>query len=251
MKPVLGVPIRHGDSGVHGRLGKASRFASWDGARLLDLGCGNGAYTLEMAKTAQHVIGLDVEPERLDEFNQRIDRASNIRICRAAGEYLPLRPDEFDVVFCIETLEHVSDEAATLSEIRRVLRPGGQLLMTIPNKWYIFETHGLRPSWLKGSNRYPFASWLPAAIHRRVSNARIYRVGDIERLLRAAAFMDVKIDWMLPPLDKVEPPLVRKMLRKVIGRFDETPLRRLGVSLVVCATKPPSAGAKRPFTLAA
>lgn len=237
-RPVLGQPIRHGYSGVQKRLGMARRFLSWRDARLLDLGCGNGAYTLEMAREAASVAAVDVEAERLHEFAARTDGVANVRISRAAGEHLPFRSDEFDVVFCIETLEHVADEEATLAEIRRVLRPRGKLLLTVPNKWYVFETHGLRPTWLPGSNRYPFASWLPRRLHERLANARIYRAREIRELLVRAGFEEVQLDWMLPPLDKVEPRALREALRRVMSGMAGTPLKRFGVSLVVAATKP-------------
>lgn len=238
MRPVLGEPIRHGYTGVEKRLGMARRFASWQGARVLDLGCGNGAYTLEMAREAAFVCGVDVEPARLREFAQRAGRMPSVTMLQGVGEALPFPDRNFDVVFCIETLEHVTDERRTLAEIRRVLRPGGRLLLTIPNKWYPFETHGLRPAWLKGSNRYPLVSWLPKPIHSRLANARIYTEGDIRALLGEGGFRDVRLDWMLPPLDKVGVRPLRQGLRRALHAAEGTPLRRFGVSLIVAARKP-------------
>lgn len=238
MRPLLGKPIAYGYSGIHKRLDLARRFTSWRSKRVLDLGCGNGAYTVEIAREGAYTCGIDIELVRLTTFARRVAGVSNLDIGCAAGEHLPLRDASFDVVFCIETLEHVADERQTLRELRRVLRPGGVLVLTIPNKWYLFETHGLRPHWLKKSNRYPFVSWLPRSIHSRLANARIYAAGDIRRLLDETGWYGIHVQWMLPPLDVVRPLVLRNGLRRLLALGEQTPLRRLGVSMVIVANKP-------------
>ena len=54
-RPALGQPIEYGYAGVQKRLDMAGCFATWRNTRLLDLGCGNGAYTMEMAREAAFV----------------------------------------------------------------------------------------------------------------------------------------------------------------------------------------------------
>ncbi len=238
MRPSLGKPIAYGFTGIHKRLELARRFVSWQAARVLDVGCGNGAYTLEIAQEAAYVCGIDIEPERLGEFAARAMSVSNVSVGQAFGERLPLRDASFDVVFCIETLEHVADERLTLRGMYRVLKPGGSLVLIVPNKWYLFETHGLRPRWLKKSNRYPFASWLPHPIHSRLANARIYTARDIRRLLDETGWIDMRLEWMLPPLDLVRSRLLREGLRRLLAVGECTPLKRFGVSLIAAATKP-------------
>jgi ubiquinone/menaquinone biosynthesis C-methylase UbiE len=230
----LGTPIRYGYTGVQKRLSAARRFAGWEGADVLDVGCGNGAYTIEMARDAAFVCGVDVEPERLAEFAERAAWLSHVTIALASGERLPMPDASFDVVFCIETLEHVVSEREALAEMRRVLRPGGTLLLTVPNKWYPLETHGLRG--LRWSNYYPFASWLPRPLHMRWANARIYTAREIHALLAETGWRDIRIDWMLPPLDMLRPAVLQGPLRRILTLLDHTPARRMGVSLVVAAT---------------
>jgi ubiquinone/menaquinone biosynthesis C-methylase UbiE len=229
----LGVPIRYGYTGIHKRLGAARRLLSWDGLDVLDLGCGNGAYTIEIARSARSVVGVDLDDAYLRELQPHMDGLSHLACALAVGERLPFADASFDCVFCIETLEHVDDERAALAEIRRVLRPGGALLLTIPNKWYPFETHGLRI--LPWGQYYPFASWLPRALHARWANARIYTPGDIRRLLAETGWQHVRLDWMLPPLDMLNPAWLRPPLRALLALLDRTPLRRFGVSLIVAA----------------
>jgi len=148
---------------------------------------------------------------------------------------LPFRDAVFDVVFCIETLEHVANEHAALCEMRRVLRHSGTLLLTAPNKWFPFETHGLRG--IPHSYLIPFASWLPEPLHRRYANARIYTEHRVRQLLEETGWRDIRIDWMLPPFDMLRPRELQPLFRAIANTLDRTPLRRFGVSLIVAATK--------------
>lgn len=101
------------------------------GDRALDLGCGNGAFTALLAQANAEPVGVDVAEGAL-----RRARASHpgIRFVLAPFEGpLPLEDVAFDVVWASEVIEHVADTARWLSEVRRVLRPGGRLLLTTPN----------------------------------------------------------------------------------------------------------------------
>ena len=138
---------------------------------------------------------------------------------------------------CIETLEHVRDDRYALAELFRLLRPGGHLVLTVPNKWYLFETHGLCVGPVTG-NRIPFVSWLPPAIHARIAAARIYTSGGVRGLLASAGFVDIHLDHVMPPLDKLVASPVRRQLRAGVGLAEQTFLRRFGVSIVAVAQKP-------------
>src|SRR5258707_4600152 len=101
------------------------------GERVLDLGCGEGAFAAALASTGASVLAADVAAEPL-------------RRARAAHPDLELQlleqeaswslPDSaFDVVWAGEVIEHVADTPGWLSEVRRVLRSGGRLLVTTPS----------------------------------------------------------------------------------------------------------------------
>lgn len=80
-------------------------------------------------------------------------------------EHLTYDDEYFDVVTLIEVLEHVSDEGKTLAECICVLKPGGYLCCTVPNKWHPFEIHGATVfGRIKLSHRFPLISYLPSAI---------------------------------------------------------------------------------------
>src|SRR5438105_5339173 len=181
---VGGQPASVGSHGVQRRLGALMRHLPQEVSRWLDVGCGNGAYTAEFAKHARLVVGVDVAGDYLRELKALMvaERILRSRLLRTMGEHLPFADDSFDVVSLIEVLEHVSSEAATLLECRRVLRPGGLLAISVPNKWYPFETHGAQIGSLFVSDRVPFVSWLPRFIHERVARARIYTTSCLKTL---------------------------------------------------------------------
>jgi SAM-dependent methyltransferase len=95
----------------------------------LDLGCGIGRLT--PAIDAAAVTAADVSPVALERARERRPDARFIEL--EPDQPLPLDDGEFDLVVCAETIEHVRDVQLFLSEIRRVLRPGGTLGLTTPS----------------------------------------------------------------------------------------------------------------------
>src|SRR3954462_4149650 len=94
----------------------------------LDLGVGDGR--LATTIRAAQLVGSDVSKVALDRARTRLPDAELVLL--EPDESLPFADNEFDLVTCIETLEHVRDVQLALSEIRRVLRPGGRLALTTP-----------------------------------------------------------------------------------------------------------------------
>jgi ubiquinone/menaquinone biosynthesis C-methylase UbiE len=107
-------------------LGHAAR-----GARVLDLGCGAGEFATALREAGAMPVGVDVATEPLRRAAER-DPALDLRLW-APGEPLPADDASFDVAWAGEVLEHVVDLAPWLSEVRRALRPGAELLVTTPH----------------------------------------------------------------------------------------------------------------------
>ena len=99
--------------------------------RVLDLGCGAGDLTAELQSVAASVVGLDVAEAALRRARARHPGIPFV-LAELDGE-LPLPDNAFDVVWSSEVIEHVADTARWMSEARRVLRPGGRLLLTTPS----------------------------------------------------------------------------------------------------------------------
>jgi SAM-dependent methyltransferase len=94
----------------------------------LDLGCGDGA--VSSAVRADKLTLADVSAVALERARARVPGAEAVALERDAP--LPFADGSFDLVVCTETLEHVRDLQLLLSEVRRVLAPGGRLAITTP-----------------------------------------------------------------------------------------------------------------------
>jgi SAM-dependent methyltransferase len=96
--------------------------------RALDLGCGDGRLTGEL--DARELTAADVSPVALERARRRLPEARVVEL--GPDAVLPFDDGSFELVLCAETIEHVRDVQVLLSEIRRVLRPGGTLALTTP-----------------------------------------------------------------------------------------------------------------------
>ena len=98
--------------------------------RVLDVGCGEGRFAAELARRGFAVVGVDVAEEPLRRARAR-EPGLELRIVPAEGRW-PLADASFDLVWAGETIEHVADTVGWLSEVHRVLRAGGRLLLSTP-----------------------------------------------------------------------------------------------------------------------
>jgi len=115
---------------LDGLRAAASRAGASEPLRVLDVGCGEGQLTAAAAQAGHAVIGVDVAEEPLRRARERHGDL-DVRLVEPDGEW-PLADASFDAVWAGETIEHVLDTAGWLSEVRRVLRSGGSLLLSTP-----------------------------------------------------------------------------------------------------------------------
>jgi 2-polyprenyl-3-methyl-5-hydroxy-6-metoxy-1,4-benzoquinol methylase len=101
------------------------------GERVLDVGCGEGWFAAALARAGAEVVGVDVAEEPLRRARVR-DPGLDLRLVDEEGEW-DLQDASFDAVWAGEVIEHVADTAAWLSQVRRVLRSGGSLLLSTPD----------------------------------------------------------------------------------------------------------------------
>jgi SAM-dependent methyltransferase len=108
----------------------------------LDIGCGTGANLpmLRAAAGAARVVGIDYSPLALD-FAGRHPESHNVALLRADGLRLPFADDSFEVVTMFDVLEHLRDDKLALCEVRRVLRPGGALVFSVPAYQRLWSAH--------------------------------------------------------------------------------------------------------------
>jgi len=158
------------------------------GDRALDLGCGAGEFTAAMARAGAKVVGADVAEAALDRARVRNPEVE-FRLVPFDGP-LPCEDGSFDLVWSSEVIEHVADTARWLSEVRRVLVPGGRLLLTTPS-------HGRVRVALGGVER--FSEPLGDHLH-------LYTKRSLRMLLTEFGFGEVQVRAVDGP------PLLRTML---------------------------------------
>lgn len=95
--------------------------------RILDVGCGTGTMLTYLARFG-NAEGVDIDTEAIEYC-----RARGLKqVSQSAADNLPFADDTFDLVTALDVIEHIDDDLGVLREVRRVLRPGGRLLMTVP-----------------------------------------------------------------------------------------------------------------------
>jgi SAM-dependent methyltransferase len=142
----LFLSVAIGGTFAEGRLEEGKQIGNWlldrhpdrRPLRILDLGAGNGGVSLGAANYVDvevHSIDIVANPQLL-----ALKRASRfpLHAAVAVGERLPFAEETFDIVFCLETIEHVTDPHALGAEIMRVLRPGGECMVTTPPRLRYF-----------------------------------------------------------------------------------------------------------------
>jgi SAM-dependent methyltransferase len=109
------------------------RFATSMAIRgsVLDIACGAGFGLVMLRQVVARAIGMDLDAEGLAAARRT---HPGLALARADGVRLPLKDGQMDAVVSFETLEHIPDAEALLAELRRVLRPGGQLVLSTPNR---------------------------------------------------------------------------------------------------------------------
>lgn len=198
------------------------------GGRVLDNGCGIGAYLAQLAAAAQTAHGLEFDAERAHQAG-----SSNPNVAQAAGEALPYPAAAFDLVLSHEVLEHVADDRRSVTEIERVLRPGGRLVLFVPNRNYPFETHGIY--WGGGYHfgNIPLVNYLPDRWRQRLApHVRAYRRRQLDDLFDGLALRVIERRILFGAYDNwiARWPRLGRGLRWLFQALERTPLQAFGLS---------------------
>jgi len=196
-------------------------------AEILDAGCGSGRNLEELATLGQ-VTGLEPSPASL-----AAARARGIgQVVAGSVEAIPLPDQSFDLATCLDVIEHVDDDRAALAELRRVIRPAGSLLVTVPAYPRLWSAHDeanrhrrrytratlLRAAtdagWRPLRMTYFNSLLLPAAVvYRALSRIQARQMQPTSDLERTPAWLDVVLEQPL----RAEAALLRCGLRLPAG----------------------------------
>jgi SAM-dependent methyltransferase len=225
----LGHPSYVWRSGQERRLNLIRKYVPLEGKRVLDIGCGLGAYVANIGRFTDKAYGMDVDPPRVREGRRR--GLSNLLL--AAAESLPFADRSFDVIVLNEVIEHVRDDLATLREALRVVQQDGTVVIYAPNRFYPLETHGVYLGQRYIFGNIPLVNWLPDPLRNRlVPHARAYTPGDLRRLTRRLPARTVVHGYVYPGFDNIASRSLfgARLLRRMLYFLESTPLNRFGLS---------------------
>jgi SAM-dependent methyltransferase len=210
-------PLSSGRGRAERQAATLAKIAQSAGRRItvVDVGCGDGTCTQVARAVCDRTPNASVDITGLDWSAEALRRARALEIPVARASVtdvgLPLATAGVDVVIMSELIEHLVDPDSALDELRRVLRPGGTLLLSTPNlaAWYnrILLALGIQPLFTEVSLRGIYGRPGKEVVgHLRVSTRRA-----LKGLLEARGFVDVEITGApyhdvpdpLKPLDKL------------------------------------------------
>jgi SAM-dependent methyltransferase len=203
---------------------------------ILENGCGVGMYVEHISPFGGTVIGLEFDFERTVEA-----RKNSPHIVNGAGEFLPLPSETFDLILSHEVLEHVQDDRVAVCEMIRALRspdpqsgkPGGRIVLFVPNRGYPFETHGI---YWKGTYYFGnklFVNYLPRALRDKLApHVRVYSTQDLQKLFKDLPVKFIERTIIFGAYDNVIARFgsLGRVLRSVLQFLERTPLKIFGLS---------------------
>ncbi len=234
----LGKPADADDLIVQRRLRMIYNIPGFTGKDLdlLEIGCGNGNTVLQLAPEFQSAVGLeynDVHKTEFEQLQRQLNRPDAVFQVWDIMEK-PYAP-QVDRLVSFEVIEHLPSEEG-VANYAASLKQGGLAAFSVPNKWWIFETHGAHLPLLPW-NRVPFFSWLPTPLHERWANARIYTKSRIKTLLEKHGFEVLDMQYVTAPMDVIKWKPLQQFLRKYVFNSDTTRIPFKSVSIFVTARK--------------
>lgn len=233
----LGKPADDKDKIISRRIEILERYPEFFNKTFccIEVGCGEGATITRLANRFDHSLGIDIfDYSKAFEEQKKKNNAKNCSFVEINLEK-EAPAEKFDRLISFEVIEHLRSEDS-VKAYYEVLKDGGMAAITVPNKWWIFETHGAKLPLLPW-NRVPFFSWLPRFIHERYANARIYTAGRIKRLLKKHGFTIIDYCYVTAPMDVLKEGSLKKFVTRYIFRNNTTRLPILSTSIFVIAQK--------------
>ena len=204
-------------------------------SRVLVDGSGIGMYIRALRRYSNHVVGLDIEADRVAQ-----SRLQSPLVNVANGERLPYPANTFDLLLSHEVIEHVDNDARSVANMVRVLKPGGRAVIFCPNRLYPFETHG---HYWRGRYHFgntPLINYLPDPFRNQLApHVRAYTRRDLRQLLENLPVTIIEHTQIYPGFDNLAArhPRLGRLLRRITYSLENSPLRAFGLSHLLVIEK--------------
>ncbi|MHC5066684.1 MAG: class I SAM-dependent methyltransferase [Planctomycetota bacterium] len=161
---------------------------------ILEIGCGAGGMLGPLGKYGR-VTGMDISQDYIQFCRSR----GYERVLTGSGYELPFPDDSFDLVALFDVIEHIPDDERVLSEVRRVLKPGGKIFLSVPAYQFLYSQND-----------------------RVAHHCRRYTAGRLRKVMRAAGLRPGKVSYFNTFLFPLILPavLVLKLKEKLLGLPD-------------------------------
>src|SRR5579872_1928458 len=157
-----------------------------DGDAILDAGCGDGFYLHLLSKLGEYKItGLDFDKRALESAKKNLKGIRRVKIMHGSVMDLPFTANTFNKVVLTEVAEHLPDDMKGLKEIYRVLKPGGVLVLTVPNHNYPFLWDPVNKTLEKITGRHIKAGFWAGIWNQHI---RLYYPKEIIKKVEKAGF---------------------------------------------------------------
>ena len=212
--------------------------------RIIELGCGGGetGAELKQALGAEQYVGVEIHEPAAERARQRLDRVIIADLQKQSFGDLGLREGEFDLLVALDVLEHLYDPWETLAQWARVVRPGGRVVLSIPNTQNLEVVAALA----HGRWQYTSAGLLD------VTHIRFFTADSVADLVTGAGLSIVAIDMVMSP--GVNPGQVRETGNQIsagkltLKDLTRQEVLRLAVWQFIVIADVPEAPAEPPIT---
>lgn len=192
------------------------------GEHVLDIGCANARDISELVKSGAQVTGVDISESMIDAAKKQLSQIGIDGVTLRVGDATRLNFSDasFDKILCSEVIEHIPDALQALKEIRRVLKRGGALVLSTPNKssWYGIERYWLWQRLLRRKWPHPYDEWRNSKELSRLLEQSLFTVSKKKTVCFVPGFMAtyfvlprVMQKILVDAVNKIEP-LLRKWL---------------------------------------
>jgi ubiquinone/menaquinone biosynthesis C-methylase UbiE len=214
---------------------QALDYDSTAGLDVLDVGCGQGIDLAQYARAGARATGIDLTPRHVELAQSHVEALGmSAEIVVGDAEHLPFADGTFDRVSSNGVLHHTPDIAAALSQIHRVLRPGGEARVLVYNRrsfhYWLFQVwhQGIRKRQLfqEGSMEGVLSRGVERSSIGARPLVRVYSPGEVRELMSTAGFAEVRT--AVGVFNTIDTPLSAALARRTRVMNDPRVLERLG-----------------------